>query len=396
MQIYHHTVIVMTKFSIIAAEETLNTMDILAVCPRLVALSNNGTLYRGYVTAENQDFFLEISLPSHNDVKNAKINCDWKLQEILRDHVETIQRLLNHSSSLAGFLIDLKSMLRSLLQSRPSCFATAAGLLLPKFYIDLLKDIEILGWHRLSFIDSEFRELHILTTDGRSRLHTLKVLLHHQHPNKAPEYHSDLPLLFDYAWNAKSTLSDLFDHFNKCVDQLQEFWNVVDDIDINTCVLEPEMPTRSATHRRIALGRSASVQIEVDPRNPHQIPDCQFLGSEPLIGPLKENFAQNMSIWNSSRSFVDNLCAVLEFTLPSRRDTKKEDLNVACGICYAYRLDGETPDQVCDNPHCSQPFHCACLCEWLRSLPSSRQSFNVLFGDCPFCSKPITVKIVSR
>ncbi|TWW78489.1 E3 ubiquitin-protein ligase FANCL [Takifugu flavidus] len=67
-----------------------------------------------------------------------------------------------------------------------------------------------------------------------------------------------------------------------------------------------------------------------------------------------------------------------------------------CGICYSYRLEDSIPDQVCNDPRCGQPFHQACLYEWLRGLPSSRQSFSVIFGDCPYCSKPITVKMAPQ
>jgi hypothetical protein len=34
----------------------------------------------------------------------------------------------------------------------------------------------------------------------------------------------------------------------------------------------------------------------------------------------------------------------------------------------------------------------ACLVEWLRVLPSTRQSFGTLFGVCPYCSTQIVVK----
>ena len=31
--------------------------------------------------------------------------------------------------------------------------------------------------------------------------------------------------------------------------------------------------------------------------------------------------------------------------------------------------------------------------QWLRSVTTTRQSFNMLFGECPYCSKPMKVKI---
>ncbi|EPQ19159.1 E3 ubiquitin-protein ligase FANCL, partial [Myotis brandtii] len=73
-----------------------------------------------------------------------------------------------------------------------------------------------------------------------------------------------------------------------------------------------------------------------------------------------------------------------------------QDFSMDCGICYAYQLDGAIPDQVCDYSQCGQPFHQICLYEWLRGLQTSRQSFNILFGECPYCSKPITLKMSGR
>ncbi|XP_035770804.1 E3 ubiquitin-protein ligase FANCL-like [Neolamprologus brichardi] len=73
-----------------------------------------------------------------------------------------------------------------------------------------------------------------------------------------------------------------------------------------------------------------------------------------------------------------------------------QSFNLECGICYSYRLEAAIPDQVCNDPRCGQPFHQTCLYEWLRALHSSRQSFNIVFGECPYCSKPITVKMAAQ
>ena len=56
----------------------------------------------------------------------------------------------------------------------------------------------------------------------------------------------------------------------------------------------------------------------------------------------------------------------------------------ACGA-------GETPDASCPNPQCARPYHARCLREWLLSVSTSRKSFGVIFGECPYCSSPITV-----
>uniref|UniRef100_A0A9L0T8E0 FA complementation group L n=1 Tax=Equus caballus TaxID=9796 RepID=A0A9L0T8E0_HORSE len=95
-------------------------------------------------------------------------------------------------------------------------------------------------------------------------------------------------------------------------------------------------------------------------------------------------------------SLLQNLRDVLEIDFPARAILEKSDFSRDCGICYAYQLDGAIPDQVCDNSQCGQPFHQICLYEWLRGLLTSRQSFNIIFGECPYCSKPITLKMSGR
>jgi len=52
----------------------------------------------------------------------------------------------------------------------------------------------------------------------------------------------------------QTRLVDVFSQFTAAVSQWQAFWDVSDEIDGSTCVLEPEKPTRAATYRRLALG----------------------------------------------------------------------------------------------------------------------------------------------
>ncbi len=140
-----------------------------------------------------------------------------------------------------------------------------------------------------------------------------------------------------------------------------------------------------------------------------------------------------------------NLERVLGLQFPSRHskgkgksaqagvggEEEEEEMKAECAICYCYALAGATraaargagggavlggrsdamgtrvgvsfadagisapdsiPDQLCANPKCSRVFHSSCLVDWLQSLPSSRTSFGTLFGCCPYCNDPISVK----
>ncbi len=58
----------------------------------------------------------------------------------------------------------------------------------------------------------------------------------------------------------------------------------------------------------------------------------------------------------------------------------------------ALRLTGGPCPDVCrcESGTCGRPFHSQCLSEWLAAVPTTRRSFGMLFGTCPYCSHPIT------
>jgi E3 ubiquitin-protein ligase FANCL len=174
---------------------------------------------------------------------------------------------------------------------------------------------------------------------------------------------------------------------------MEDLWDILDDIDQNTWVLEPERPTYSTTTRRVALGNHCSLQITVDVNRPRSVPECRFLGADSVVMQLREQLNKNLHKWNSTLTVRNNLELILQISFPSPKTTKKEDFSMECAICYAYRLENDIPDRVCDNNKCSKAFHRVCLYEWLRAIPTTRQSFDTMFGACPYCSTPISVKI---
>lgn len=67
-------------------------------------------------------------------------------------------------------------------------------------------------------------------------------------------------------------------------------------------------------------------------------------------------------------------------------------VGAASGRGGAGEEEGAIPDRVCDNVKCRRPYHPKCLFVWLQGLPTSRVSFDTIFGQCPYCSDPISVK----
>uniref|UniRef100_A0A9L0J3P4 E3 ubiquitin-protein ligase FANCL n=1 Tax=Equus asinus TaxID=9793 RepID=A0A9L0J3P4_EQUAS len=269
----------------------------------------------------------------------------------------------------------------------------------PQFYSSLIEEIGTLGWDKLVYVDTSFSTIKLKAEDASGREHLITLKLKAKYPAESPDCFVDLPVSFSVSWTPQvnsSSLISIHSQFLAALESLKTFWDVMDEIDEKTWVLEPEKPTRSATARRIVLGNNASINIEVDPMHPTMLPECCFLGADHVVKPLGIKLSRNIHLWDPENSLLQNLRDVLEIDFPARAILEKSDFSRDCGICYAYQLDGAIPDQVCDNSQCGQPFHQICLYEWLRGLLTSRQSFNIIFGECPYCSKPITLKMSGR
>ncbi|KAK7082925.1 hypothetical protein SK128_005332, partial [Halocaridina rubra] len=137
-----------------------------------------------------------------------------------------------------------------------------------------------------------------------------------------------------------------------------------------------------------------SVQLTVSVEHPSSFPQCQFLGSSSLTGPLSQRIAEKYQDWDPDRSIVNNLEFILGVSVVKHTDASDMGIgnwNNECAVCYSLHFENALPDVTCD--HCTQSFHVQCLCEWLRGLPNSRQSMSYIYGECPYCTQFISCKV---
>ncbi|XP_054606622.1 E3 ubiquitin-protein ligase FANCL isoform X2 [Nothobranchius furzeri] len=389
--------------------------------PLLLPLNKEKTAYDGFLCVQDRDFRIRVLLPSDLQLKRARLHCCWQLRHLLREYELIVRQRLQQSAQLSTFLLELKTIVEVCMKSRAGSFAIPP----PQYYSQLISEMETLGWDKIIFLDTNIQTLKLKAEDSSGRQHTLSIKLKSkqikysqywlteedhvtgstqnqenirvsQHPAEAPECSADLPVPLNLTWTPQSSLELLHSQFLLLLESLAEFWDVLDEIDQKTWILEPEKPSRSDTVRRVAIGSNVSIRVEVDPRHPKMLPECCLLGAEHVVAPLRNKLNANMHMWNPDSSVFTNLQDVLEIEFPSPTSHEKSSFSIECGICYSYRLGTAIPDQVCNDPRCGQPFHQACLYEWLRVLPSSRKSFSLMFGECPYCSKPITVKMVTQ
>ncbi|KAF9435420.1 hypothetical protein BGZ76_006325 [Entomortierella beljakovae] len=139
-------------------------------------------------------------------------------------------------------------------------------------------------------------------------------------PLEVPEYDSErLSQAFDFeVTNSKEglRLDSVVQKAEKQLELLSDFWDVMQDIDEKSWVIDPEKPTRADRTRR-----------------------------------------------NDSKFPRENLEVILELPngFPSPSNVTKDEMNIECGICYSFRYEGQIPDHLCSNPKCQRPFHRSCL-----------------------------------
>ena len=179
------------------------------------------------------------------------------------------------------------------------------------------------------------------------------------------------------------------------------------------------------------------LRLSVDPLNPRRLPESyrfsttkgssslltrttteKATGEHQQLQIIKARFQANLraGLWNDSTTLRENLERCLEMPLlaqlhnndSSHDENSSADMNddenkcAACGICYTSELPAEEDEErlvsqfptiVCDNPSCGRGYHPSCLQEWLLSLPTSRITFDLIVGDCPYCQESLAAPL---
>uniref|UniRef100_A0A8Q3WL81 FA complementation group L n=1 Tax=Homo sapiens TaxID=9606 RepID=A0A8Q3WL81_HUMAN len=251
--------------------------SLLRQCPLLLPQNRSKTVYEGFISAQGRDFHLRIVLPEDLQLKNARLLCSWQLRTILSGYHRIVQQRMQHSPDLMSFMMELKMLLEVALKNRQELYALPPP---PQFYSSLIEEIGTLGWDKLVYADTCFSTIKLKAEDASGREHLITLKLKAKYPAESPDYFVDFPVPFCASWTPQSSLISIYSQFLAAIESLKAFWDVMDEIDEKTWVLEPEKPPRSATARRIALGNNVSINIEVDPRHPTMLPECFFLGAD--------------------------------------------------------------------------------------------------------------------
>ncbi|KAJ1654071.1 hypothetical protein IWQ61_005936 [Dispira simplex] len=383
--------------------------------PMLFPTNRLFTEYKGFITFRGESYPLRFTLPEGN-VQRITIHTTGVLCQVVRHARPVIQQRLRQCHNLSDFLCELRdilenatsvgksgedngqastlAVLRNTLESKPSLPSA-------RFVRCLVANLDQVGWDRLGEISADLRRVQLQVTDVGQRVHFIRVRLPVEFPDQPLQCLADFPEPLDVALadvgSPQEWFRSVIEQAQTLVQRYQRAWTILDEIDRTLWVLEPrDKPYRILT-RRIALEKLCSVEITLASHDPASPPLVRLYGSDLYTESIRERLRLGPHQWDvTNRSFCENFQTFLGVPLPSPVQGNTNEQTIECGICYSYQVDDQVPDQMCSNDKCSQPFHGPCLVEWLRTDPSSRQSFSIIFGTCPYCSEEISVNVSLR
>ncbi|KAL4430938.1 hypothetical protein ABPG75_006194 [Micractinium tetrahymenae] len=271
------------------------------VAPLVLPLDAGGTAYEGYLLSNVQRaagrparLWLRLSglragAPS---LAGARLEVNAELAALLQgggDAGAVLAQRLAEAPSLPAFMVELQNMVDTLSLERAAAAAATAAARPAAFYASLKAELDLLGWRHVAALSDDLSSLTLAATDAAGRRHELRLALPPGYPAAPPIPLADLPTALEMRWGPGSGLAAALRQFEAALEQHQQLWDSLDDLDAHAWVIEPSAPPRSALHRRIALGSHVSLALTLDPAQPGALPtDCRFMGSDAAVAPLRK------------------------------------------------------------------------------------------------------------
>ncbi|XP_018016346.1 E3 ubiquitin-protein ligase FANCL [Hyalella azteca] len=258
----------------------------------------------------------------------------------------------------------------------------------------LFEELQEIGWDRIEELSADLSYLTIHSTCGQ---HIMQGIIPSAYPEAPVRIETYLPIPFT---KLAKKLKECVEAWDVQLEQLRPFFCYMQELDNTALILDPQTPQPQHIHRRLLLENQVFLEVTVSPTSSHSPPHCRFIGPSNLCAVMSSRLSQLYQGWDSSRNLLENIELLLEERVRRRGS---ETLNapqlsstvsdaVECVVCYSFHSDtGELPDLVCD--HCLQAMHHSCVYMWLKGLASSRHSMQLMCGDCPYCTKPISCRV---
>ncbi|KAI8984661.1 WD-repeat region-domain-containing protein [Mycotypha africana] len=369
--------------------------------PLIIPVDDVQKVYKGFISINNVEYEIKVQLGDEGTLTGEKKFLELLEQQQQRGSTiqDVITKKLRHATDIMLFLTDLQELLEapptSVTQPLQSQQQQHSFRYDHDRFVYIYNELLNVGYDQVHEISEDMTNITFKINDTQGRAHFVKVILPLTYPLSKPKVVCNLPVPIEH----NRTITEIIQQHRVIIDRYQKLFDCLDDLDQHMRILEPENPTRSDNWRRIALGHHCSMEVDLSSNleTPLSVkPRVRFLGSMNRVKDLKAQWA--LYKWDKDRPMSENLLEAFQMVSNTENNNVHEDYtnigDIECGICYSYKLNQkDTPDIICANESCNRGFHYQCLYEWVRSNPSTTQSFNILFGKCPYCNEPIHVKL---
>nr|XP_023015192.1 E3 ubiquitin-protein ligase FANCL-like [Leptinotarsa decemlineata]XP_023015193.1 E3 ubiquitin-protein ligase FANCL-like [Leptinotarsa decemlineata]XP_023015194.1 E3 ubiquitin-protein ligase FANCL-like [Leptinotarsa decemlineata]XP_023015195.1 E3 ubiquitin-protein ligase FANCL-like [Leptinotarsa decemlineata]XP_023015196.1 E3 ubiquitin-protein ligase FANCL-like [Leptinotarsa decemlineata]XP_023015197.1 E3 ubiquitin-protein ligase FANCL-like [Leptinotarsa decemlineata]XP_023015198.1 E3 ubiqu len=368
-------------------------IELLLNYPLMSKSLQDGTItYSGFIEINNTDYKVSVQQVSE---KTFVLHLPHNLKHLKRKFSNIMQQ--QSTNSIVSYLDSLTVYIKSKIpSSEPSTHCDIYKQVLHEYYELTRFYVNLKKCH----LARDLSKINISTEDDQNRTHSVEITVNYENKDIFQITDYDLPQDKD-TLKASSNLREVYEQFHRSVDNLQSFFNLMEVVDTNSCILDPVHPKKRHNYRRIWIGENISMILTVDPLNVSRIPEIKFLGPEPLVEAYRTTINGNLKKWdqnNDTFSEILHLIGITEFPQKKATVNVGDDLLIMsgdCNICYSSRLNDKLPEIICKNKFCENYYHTECLYEWLMSV-NARRFFTEVIGNCPNCEKNITCPIPSQ
>jgi hypothetical protein len=129
--------------------------------PLVLMADLEGNEYHGFVTFNDTDYRVRICRPKMSTSLELEVDPDLRI--LLRPEEDKIRQRLARSSTIPGFLAELKEILDRLSTSIEHCCVTSAPPAEAMQHI--VEEIESVGWENVKSLHDGFRMVTLVVTD---------------------------------------------------------------------------------------------------------------------------------------------------------------------------------------------------------------------------------------
>lgn len=380
-------------------------MELSKIFPLLVPISTDYTNYEGFLEVDNSLFRVSLVAPNYPYSTGIVLHTEWKLSELLSGHQDTLAKWGEKKMPLNLFLQDLHGLIVRCLENEGySRLAFEKDSYLYEeqcdnlhHYSAIISELKELGTNNIQSLSSDLQNIAIQYQDPNGEDHTMRVKISNivnQDPTGKHSFEiidTDLPEKIIKMIQKEPNITKAYGAFCEQISFLNYVWDSLSLIDKSCWVLDPIHPRKADMYRRIFIyPPSVMAQLTWDPLKPSQPPEIKFQGADAEIETLRCTYEEHLEDWDQENNVLDNLCLVLHLTSlpqPPPPETTVVSQTVEtgeCSICYTVQFEGKTPEESCGK--CLTCFHTACLYEWLKMMPGSRQVHGHISGPCPNCN----------